>query len=121
MNAGQSLPTRQIYHYDIARNAWATEQAMSPVQISGASSCLNGPEQLVIVGGYDPISNKTSGRTWLFDLHTLRWLPLASLPSGGSLLGTAACDGAEHVFLTRGANDPSRPTPDFWELTIKAG
>jgi hypothetical protein len=121
MDAGQSSPTRQIYHYDIAHNAWTTEQAMSPAQISGASSCLNGPEQLVIVGGYDPISNKTSGRTWLVDLHTLRWLPLASLPSGGSLLGTAACDGAEHVFLTRGANDPSRPTPDFWELTIKAG
>ncbi len=121
MDAGQSSPTRQIYHYDIAHNAWTTEQATSPAQISGASSCLNGPEQLVIVGGYDPISNKTSGRTWLVDLHTLRWLPLASLPSGGSLLGTAACDGAEHVFLTRGANDPSRPTPDFWELTIKAG
>src|SRR2546423_1867184 len=121
MDAGQSSPTRQIYHYDIARNVWTTKQAMSPAQISGASSCLNGPEQLVIVGGYDPISNKTSGRTWLVDLHTLRWLPLASLPSGGSLLGTAACDGAEHVFLTRGANDPSRPTPDFWELTIKAG
>ena len=25
------------------------------------------------------------------------------------------------IFLTRGADDPSRPTPDFWELTIKAG
>ena len=118
MDAGQSLSTRQIYRYNTAGNAWTTEQAPSPVLISGASSCLNGPEQLVIVGGYDPISNKTSGQTWLVDLHTLRWLPLAPLPSGGSLLGTAACDGSGHVFLTRGANDPSRPTPDFWELTI---
>ena len=118
MDAGQSLPAKQTYHYDSARNTWTTEQAPSPAPFSGASSCLNGPEQLVIVGGYNSFSNKTSGQTWLVNLHTLRWTPLAPLPFGGSLLGTAACDGTGHIYLTRGANDPSHPTPDFWELTI---
>jgi hypothetical protein len=86
--------------------------------LTGASSCLNGPAQLIIVGGYDAQHNKSLGQTWSLNVHTLHWTPLTSLPSGGSLLGTAACDGAGHVFLTRGADDPSRPTADFWELTI---
>ncbi len=118
-DAGQSSPTEQIYRYNTTQNTWQLQQASAPVLLSGASSCLLGPNQLVLVGGYDAQHNTTLGQTWLVNLQTLRWTPLVQLPSGGSLLGTAACDGNGHVFLTRGADNPSRPTPDFWELTIK--
>jgi len=117
-DAGQNLPIKQIYRYDIAQDSWTTEQTPSPVLLSGASSCLNGPQQLVIVGGYDALHNKPLGQTWLLDIPGLHWTPLATLPTGGSVLGSAACDGAGHVYLERGANDPSSPTRDFWQLTL---
>lgn len=117
-DAGQNLPIKQIYRYDIAQDSWTTEQTLSPVLLSGASSCLNGPQQLVIVGGYDALHNKPLGQTWLLDIPGLHWTPLAALPTGGSVLGSAACDGAGHVYLERGTNDPSSPTRDFWQLTL---
>jgi serine/threonine protein kinase len=117
-DAGQSLPAKQIYRYNIAQNAWTTEQATAPIPLSGTASCLNGPGQLVIMGGFDAVHHTSLGQTWLVDLQTLRWEPTDPLPSGGSLLGAAACDGTGHVYLSRGANDPSRPTPDFWELSL---
>lgn len=117
-DSGQYVPSRQIYRYDITQNTWTTEPTTSPVPVSGASSCLNKPDQLVIIGGYDAKSNQTAGQTWLVDLHTLHWTPATSIPSGGSYLGAAACDGAGHTYLSRGANDPSAPTPDFWELSL---
>ncbi len=117
-DAGQSLPAKQIYRYNIAQNVWTTEPVTVPLPLSGTASCLNGPAQLVIIGGFDAVHNKSLDQTWLVDLQTLRWKPADPLPSGGSLLGTAACDGTGHTYLSRGASDPSRPTPDFWELTI---
>ena len=117
-DVGEYLPSRQVYRYDIAQNSWTTEATTSPVPVSGASSCLNTPNQLVVIGGYDAKANQTSGQTWLVDLHTLLWTPASSIPSGGSFLGAAACDGAGHAYLSRGANNPSTPTPDFWELTL---
>ncbi len=119
MDAGQQLPSKQIFRYDVAQNKWTTEQATSPAVLSGAASCMNGPGQLVVVGGYDPVHTSSLDQAWLLDLHTMRWTRLAPVPGGGSLLGTAACDGSGHVFLTRGANDPSSPTADFLELTIR--
>lgn len=118
-DAGQDLSTMQVYRYNIANNTWASEPDAAPEAFSGAASCLNGPNQLVIIGGYDATHKKPYNQTWLFNVHTLQWTPLASLPSGGSLLGAAACDGNGHVYLSRGANDPTLPTADFWELTIK--
>ncbi len=118
-DSGQYLPSRQVYRYDITQNAWTTEPETSPVAMSGASSCLNTPDQLVVIGGFDAKSNQTSGQAWLVDLHTLVWTPATSIPSGGSFLGAAACDGAGHTYLSRGANNPSTPTPDFWELTLR--
>ncbi len=117
-DAGQNLTTMQIYRYDIAANNWTTEPAATPEALSGSASCLNAPDQLIIIGGYDSIHRTSLNSTWLFNLRTLQWTPLAPLPGGGSLLGTASCDGNGHVYLTRGASDPARPTPDFLELTI---
>lgn len=117
-DSGQYIPSRQIYRYDITQNAWATEPTTSPAPLSGASGCLNKPDQLVVIGGFDAKTNQTSGQTWLLDLHSLRWTSATSIPSGGSFLGAAACDGAGRVYLSRGANNPSTPTPDFWEMTL---
>ncbi|MEO8972922.1 MAG: protein kinase [Ktedonobacteraceae bacterium] len=117
-DAGQNLSTMQVYRYDIATNSWTPEPAAAPEVLSGSASCLNGTSQLVIIGGYDSAHGKSLNQTWLFNLHTLQWTPLAPLPDGGSLLGAAACDGNGHVYLMRGANDPAHPTADFWELTI---
>ena len=117
-DSGQFAPSRQIYRYDITQNAWTTESTTSPVPVSGASSCLNKSDQLVIIGGFEAKTNQTTGQSWLVDLHTLHWTPATSIPSGGSFLGAAACDGAGHAYLSRGANDPSSPTPDFWKLTL---
>jgi hypothetical protein len=73
----------------------------------------------VVVGGYDPGQNVTLSKTWLVDLRTLNFTALSPLPGGGSRLGTAACDGAGNIYLTRGViNDPDYPTPDFWRLRI---
>ncbi len=117
-DAGQDMPVQQIYRYDIARDSWSIEQASSPGLLSGAASCLNTQKQLVIIGGYDALHNRPLGGAWLLSLPDLHWTPLAALPAGGSVLGSAACDGAGHVYLARGANDPSKPTRDFWQLTL---
>ncbi len=117
-DAGEHLSTLQVYRYDIASNAWTTESVAAPEVLSGAASCLSGSNQLVIIGGYNATTGKALNQTWLFNLHTLLWTPLAPLPNGGSLLGAAACDGHGHVYLVRGANNPALPTADFWELTI---
>lgn len=119
-DAGQSLPTSQIYRYDTLQNTWTLEQASAPVPISGAANCAGAQDHLVIVGGYDPVHNAALPQAWLVTLHTLQWEALPQLPFGGSLLGSAACDGMGHVFLERGANNPSQPTADFLELTIHA-
>ncbi len=118
-DAGQHLPTQQVYRYDIQQNAWTLEQATAPAPFSGAASCLDGQGHIVIIGGYNFMHNTSLSNAWLVDLHTLQWKALPSLPSGGSLLGNAACDGMGHVYLERGATNPSRPTADFWELTIR--
>lgn len=119
MDAGQHLPNLHIYRYNTAQNTWMQEPTSSPSALSGASSCLDSPGQLVIIGGYDAVQNTSLHSAWLVNLNTLHWQALAPLPSGGSLLGTAACDSQGHVFLERGASDPSRPTSDFLELTIQ--
>ena len=117
-DAGQHAPSTKIYRYNIAQNTWTTGPMTSPIPLTGAASCLNGQNQLVIIGGYDASNNQTLGQTWLVDTHTLHWTSTSPLPSGGSFLGAAACDGSGHVYLVRGANDPSQPTPDFGELTL---
>jgi len=111
-------PSMQIYRYNIAQDTWTTEPNTAPAPLGGASSCLNGPNQLVITGGYDTNHSQTLGQSWLVDLHTLHWTPTSAIPNGGSFLGTASCDGNGHVYLSRGANNPNLPTPDFWELTL---
>ncbi|HVB62756.1 MAG TPA: kelch repeat-containing protein, partial [Ktedonobacteraceae bacterium] len=117
-DAGLRLPSQAIYRYDIASNSWSTEQTSAPGPLGGASSCMNGQQQLVIVGGYNAAGSSSLSKVWLLDLSTLRWQTLASVPGGGALLGTAACDGNGHVYVTRGAISPTRPTPDFLELTL---
>ena len=117
-DAGLRLPSQAIYRYGIASNSWSTEQTSAPGPLGGASSCMNGQQQLVIVGGYNAASSASLSKVWLLDLSTLRWQTLASVPGGGALLGTAACDGNGHVYVTRGAISPTRPTPDFLELTL---
>lgn len=117
-DAGESQTSQAIYRYDITGNSWTLEPLSAPSPLSGAASCLNSPQQLVIIGGYDTAHNASLTQTWLVDLHTLRWQSLAPVPGGGSLLGTAACDGSGHVYVTRGANNPSKPTADFLELTV---
>lgn len=117
-DAGQNRPAQAIYRYDIAGNLWTQETSSAPAPVSGAASCLNAPQQLVIIGGYNAARNSSLNQTWLVDLHTLRWQPLAPVPGGGSLLGTASCDGGGHAYVTRGANNPSKPTADFLELTL---
>jgi serine/threonine protein kinase len=119
-DAGQAMPSTHIYRYDIAHNSWTTEPTTSPAALSGTASCLNGSRQLVLLGGYDAAHSTSLNQAWLVNLHTLHWTALAPIPKGGSLLGTAACDGHGHVYLTRGANSPSTPTSDFLELTLPA-
>ncbi|HLG64154.1 MAG TPA: protein kinase [Ktedonosporobacter sp.] len=116
--AGQRLQTDKIYRYDIARNSWTQESTAIPLPISGAAGCQVRPGQFVIVGGYDPYTRTGMKQVWLTDLRTLRWQQLAPLPSGGSVLGAAACDGKGHLYLERGGSDPDHPTSDFWELTV---
>ncbi|HZO72070.1 MAG TPA: protein kinase [Ktedonobacteraceae bacterium] len=116
--AGQRLQTDKIYRYDIARNSWTQESAAIPLPISGAAGCQVRPGQFVIVGGYDPYTRTGMKQVWLVDLRTLHWQQLAPLPSGGSVLGAAACDGKGHLYLERGGSDPDHPTADFWELTV---
>jgi N-acetylneuraminic acid mutarotase len=118
VDAGQHQPTTHVYRYNIALNSWTLASTTAPFTFSGAASCLNGQGHLIIIGGYNATHTASLNTVWQVDLHTLRWTPLAPLPNGGSLLGTAACDGHGHVFLVRGANNPAQPTTDFLELTI---
>jgi hypothetical protein len=115
----QNLGSTGIYRYNIAQNSWRQESAATPQAFNGAASCTVGNGQVVVVGGYDPGQNVTLSKTWLVDLRTLNFTALSPLPGGGSRLGTAACDGAGNIYLTRGViNDPDYPTPDFWRLRI---
>jgi len=118
-DAGQSYPTTHIYRYNIALNAWTLAPVSAPLAFSGAASCVAAPGYAVIIGGYDAAHHTSRNTTWLVDLRALRWTQLTTIPDGGSLLGAAACDGHGHVFLLRGANNPSQPTADFWELTMQ--
>ncbi len=118
-DAGQSYPTTHIYRYNIALNAWTLAPVSAPLAFSGAASCVAAPGYAVIIGGYDAAHHTSRNTTWLVDLRALRWTQLTTIPDGGSLLGSAACDGHGHVFLLRGANNPSQPTADFWELTMQ--
>jgi hypothetical protein len=118
-DAGQHLPTSTIYRYDSVQNSWALKTTSAPEAISGAASCLDGLGHLVILGGYNAAHAGTLATDWLVTLKTLNWTALPALPGGGSLLGAAACDGAGHVFLERGANNRGRPTADFLVLTLQ--
>lgn len=115
---GQRQLSSSIYHYDTSRNTWALEPTSAPQAISGAASCLDGSDRLVILGGYDAAHGSARATAWLVTLNTLNWAALPALP-GGSQLGAAACDGTGHVFLERGGNNIGRPTADFMELTLQ--
>src|SRR5712692_727756 len=118
-DAGQRQPTSNIYRYDTSLNTWTLESTSAPEAMSGAASCLDGQSHLVILGGFNPTQTTTLTSAWLVTLHPLSWNALPALPGSGSLLGTAACDGAGHVFLERGANNSGHPTADFLELTLQ--
>ena len=118
-DAGQHQPSSHIYRYDTAQNTWTLEPTSAPLAISGAASCLDGHNHLVILGGYDASHANALATAWLVTLNTLNWTALPALPGGGSLLGAAACDDAGHVFLERGANNNGHPTADFLELTLQ--
>jgi len=120
-DGGQHRQTNKIYRYDIALNTWTPEAGRIPQLLSGAAACEVSPGQMAFIGGYDAIHNTSLNSSWLLDLHTFDWQKLAPLPAGGSLLGTATCDGNGHLFLTRGANDPKKPSQDFWMLTVQSG
>ncbi len=118
LDAGQHQPALHIYRYDVQQNTWTQLAATLPSPLSGAESCTDGQGHLVVVGGYDPAHNQTLNTVQQLDLTTLNWQKLPALPNGGSLLGTAVCDGNGHVYVTRGANNPAKPTSDFLELTL---
>lgn len=120
-DAGQRQPLTRIYRYDVRQNAWRLVAQRAPAQLSGAASCADGHGNLVIVGGYDAALHLSRDTVWLLHVQTLRWRPLPPLPNGGSVLGTASCDRHGHVYVTRGANNPVKPTRDFLELTLPPG
>lgn len=117
-DAGQQFQVNNIYRYNPTLNLWTNVQTTTPYALSGSASCMLAADQEVIIGGYDANHNTSLNQTWLLNLHTLQWTPLAPLPSGGSLLGTATCDNTDHVYLVRGANVSSEPTRDFLELSV---
>jgi serine/threonine protein kinase len=117
-DAGQSQPTRHIYRYDTFQNTWMVTSSNTPIPLSGAASCMNGQNSLVIIGGFDPQHNATLNQTWRMDVHNLSWQPLPPIINGGSLLGAAACDNQGHIYLERGASTPQETTADFLELTL---
>ena len=119
-DAGQHQASSHIYRYDTAQNTWVLEPTSAPQAISGAASCLDGHNHLIILGGYNTANANALDTAWLVTLNTLNWTALPALPGGGSLLGAAACDGAGHVFLERGANNSGHPTSDFLELTLQS-
>jgi serine/threonine protein kinase len=118
-DAGQAQQSKQIYRYDIGHNRWQEEALTLPYPFSGATSCRADPGHIVVIGGYDAAHKQGLRETWLVDMQTGRWIALAPLPRGGSVLGSAACDGHGHVYLVRGASDPSHPTADYWLLSIQ--
>src|SRR5690242_8849983 len=67
IDAGQQHQTNKIYLYDIASNNWSQSATSMPQQISGASGCSVWPDQFVIVGGYNPVSQHSLNTVWLFD------------------------------------------------------
>jgi hypothetical protein len=117
-DAGQKHPAATIYRYDIAHDSWSQDPVSMPQAISGASSCVIAPNQLVLIGGYDTTQNKGLNTVWLFDLRSLQSQQLTSLTSGGSVLGASACDKQGHAYLIRGAKNPALPTRDFWKLSV---
>lgn len=117
-DAGQSQPATAVYRYNPQQNTWLQTTSMLPSPLSGAESCSDGQGHQIIVGGFDAVHNSSLNTVWQLDLQTLQWQALTALPGGGSELGTAACDGAGHVYVTRGASTPTRPTRDFLELTL---
>jgi serine/threonine protein kinase len=119
-DAGQHMPVAQIYRYDIGHNSWTLAPSDTPTDVSGAAGCLDGQGHLIIIGGYDAQHATVFGAAWQLTLATLSWQQLPALPSGGSLLGAAACDGNGHVYLERGASTGGSPTTDFLELASQA-
>ena len=117
-DAGQNEPARLIYRYNVGQNTWSLLPQTTPAYLNGAESCLDGQGNLVVIGGYDAARSQALNTTWRLNLQSLQWQPLAALPNGGSVLGTAVCDRHGHVYVSRGANDPTKPTRDFLELTL---
>lgn len=117
-DASQHEPSTQTYRYSVQQNVWSLVPATTPGNISGAESCPDGRGNLVIVGGFNAENNQSLNTVWLLNLRTLQWQTLTPLPNGGSVLGAAACDGNGHVYITRGADNPEKPTRDFLELTL---
>ncbi len=117
-DAGQHNPQDRIYRYDRVQNVWIQAQTRMPQPMSGTASCLVRPDEVAVVGGYDRVHNQGLKQSWLFNLQSLRWESLPVLPTGGSVLGAAACDGNGQVYLERGASDPRVPTRDFLELLV---
>jgi serine/threonine protein kinase/N-acetylneuraminic acid mutarotase len=115
---GQQHQSQAIYRYNEANNSWTQATSNAPIALSGSASTIARPGSLVVIGGYDAVHKQGMAQVWLVDLHTLRWTLLTPLPAGGSVLGAAASDGNSHIYLERGASDPSTPTPDFWQLTL---
>ena len=116
---GQHLQKNQVLSYDIAGDSWELLGQTTPFPLSGAASCIlpGKAGQMVVIGGYDPQHAQGLDQVWRVDLHTLNWTPLPPLPSGGSALAAAACDGKGSVFIERGADTPNTPTQDFWQFT----
>jgi serine/threonine protein kinase len=119
-DAGQMQQTNKIYSYDISSNSWSQSSTSMNQFLSGATGCMIQPNKLVLVGGYDPTHNHGSATTTLIDLQTLQSTTLPSLTTGGSVLGTIACDGNGHAYMTRGADHPQQPTRDFWKLVVQS-
>ena len=118
-DAGQHQPSRQVYRYNVAQNSWSlVTTSTTPANMTGGESCADGQGHLVIVGGYNAAQNQSLNTTWQLNLQTLQWKALAPLPGGGSVLGTAVCDRHGHVYASRGADNPAKPTSDFLELTL---
>lgn len=117
-DAGQHQPAQQIYRYDVQRDVWTQLTTTLPAPLSGSASCADGLGHVVLVGGFDPVHKRTLATAYLLNLATLTWRALPPVPDGGSWLGTAVCDGHGHVYVTRGANNPTQPTSDFLELTL---
>jgi serine/threonine protein kinase len=117
-DAGQREPSTQIYRFNPQQNAWDIVPGTTPNNINGAAGCSDGRGNLVLIGGYNAVLDRSFNTAWLLNLQTFQWQPLAPLPGGGSVLGTAACDGKGHVYVTRGANNPAKPTADFLKLTL---